>query len=207
MSAFRKTVCRRGTVRRSRSFPGDYRTGQPSGGLAPSSTPVAIAQPVADRAGARSALNSSNARHDVPNPRSPAGCSTNVSSRLSPRSSRRGTKAANARGGVSGRLKVGAPVLFASYYVAPIVSRFLMLYPNVEVELKASDEQVDLLAAAWAWRRQSPYDGPPAADHRRCCRLLTRTWRNYKIPCRFCGRDGRRRPFPSAAARAGISGR
>jgi DNA-binding transcriptional LysR family regulator len=67
-----------------------------------------------------------------------------VSSRLSPRSSRRGTKAANARGGVSGRLKVGAPVLFASYYVAPIVSRFLMLYPNVEVELKASDEQVDL---------------------------------------------------------------
>jgi DNA-binding transcriptional LysR family regulator len=55
-------------------------------------------------------------------------------------------EAANARGGVSGRLKVGAPVLFASYYVAPIVSRFLMIYPNVEIELKASDEQVDLLA-------------------------------------------------------------
>jgi DNA-binding transcriptional LysR family regulator len=56
------------------------------------------------------------------------------------------SEAANIRGGVSGRLRVGAPVLFASYYVAPIVSRFLMLYPNVEIELIASDEQVDLLA-------------------------------------------------------------
>jgi DNA-binding transcriptional LysR family regulator len=55
-------------------------------------------------------------------------------------------EAANARGEVSGRLKVGAPLLFASSYVAPIVSRFLMLYPNVEIELKASDEQVDFLA-------------------------------------------------------------
>ena len=56
------------------------------------------------------------------------------------------SEAANIRGGVSGRLRVGAPVLFASCYVAPIVSRFLMLYPNVEIELIASDEQVDLLA-------------------------------------------------------------
>jgi len=56
------------------------------------------------------------------------------------------TEAANIRGGISGQLKVGAPVLFASSYVAPIVSRFLMLYPNVEIELRASDEQVDLLA-------------------------------------------------------------
>ena len=38
------------------------------------------------------------------------------------------------------------PILFASTYVAPIVSRFLKLYPNVDVELRASDEQVDLVA-------------------------------------------------------------
>ena len=55
-------------------------------------------------------------------------------------------EAANIRGDVSGPLKVGAPVLFASSYVAPIVGRFLKLYPKVEVELKAFDEQVDLLA-------------------------------------------------------------
>jgi DNA-binding transcriptional LysR family regulator len=55
-------------------------------------------------------------------------------------------EAANLRGEISGSLKVGAPILFASSYVAPIVSRFLKLYPNVDVELRASDEQVDLAA-------------------------------------------------------------
>jgi DNA-binding transcriptional LysR family regulator len=55
-------------------------------------------------------------------------------------------EAANIRGEVSGTLKVGAPVLFASSYIAPIVGRFLKLYPNAEIELRASDEQVDLLA-------------------------------------------------------------
>ena len=53
-------------------------------------------------------------------------------------------EAANIRGEVSGSLKVGAPVLFASCYVAPIVARFLKLYPGVDIELKASDEQADL---------------------------------------------------------------
>jgi DNA-binding transcriptional LysR family regulator len=56
------------------------------------------------------------------------------------------SEAANIRGEVSGALKVGAPVLFASSYVAPIIGRFLKLYPNAEIELRASDEQVDLLA-------------------------------------------------------------
>src|SRR5207245_2633279 len=55
-------------------------------------------------------------------------------------------EATNLRGEISGSLKVGAPVLFASSYIAPIVSRFLKLYPNVDVELRASDEQVDLVA-------------------------------------------------------------
>jgi DNA-binding transcriptional LysR family regulator len=55
-------------------------------------------------------------------------------------------EAANLRGEISGSLNVGAPILFASTYVAPIVSRFLKLYPNVDVEFRASDEQVDLVA-------------------------------------------------------------
>lgn len=56
------------------------------------------------------------------------------------------SEAASIRGEVSGLLKVGAPVVFASSYVAPIIGRFLKLYPNVEIELRASDEQVDLVA-------------------------------------------------------------
>ena len=56
------------------------------------------------------------------------------------------SEAANIRGEVSGPLQVGAPVLFASSYIAPIIGRFLQLYPNVEIELRVSDEQVDLLA-------------------------------------------------------------
>jgi DNA-binding transcriptional LysR family regulator len=55
-------------------------------------------------------------------------------------------EAASLRVEISGLLKVGAPVLFASSYVAPVISRFLELYPNVDVELRASDEQVDLVA-------------------------------------------------------------
>lgn len=56
------------------------------------------------------------------------------------------SEVASIRNVASGSLKVGAPVVFASSYVAPIISRFLQLYPNIEIELTASDEQVDLLA-------------------------------------------------------------
>jgi DNA-binding transcriptional LysR family regulator len=55
-------------------------------------------------------------------------------------------EAADLRSEISGSLKVGAPILFASSYVAPIVASFLKLYPGVDVELRASDEQVDLAA-------------------------------------------------------------
>jgi DNA-binding transcriptional LysR family regulator len=53
-------------------------------------------------------------------------------------------EAASAREEISGLLRIGAPVLFASSYVGPAVCDFLSLYSRVEVELKASDEQVDL---------------------------------------------------------------
>jgi DNA-binding transcriptional LysR family regulator len=46
-------------------------------------------------------------------------------------------EAADLRGEISGSLKVGAPILFASSYVAPIVGRFLKLYSGVDVELRA----------------------------------------------------------------------
>jgi len=45
-----------------------------------------------------------------------------------------------------GLLRVASPVLFASTYVAPAISDFLLRYPQVDVELKASDRRVDLYA-------------------------------------------------------------
>jgi len=45
-----------------------------------------------------------------------------------------------------GLLRIAAPVLFASAYVAPTIGDFLSRYPQVDVELKASDRRVDLYA-------------------------------------------------------------
>lgn len=46
---------------------------------------------------------------------------------------------------ISGLLRVGAPVLFASAYVTPLICEFLERNPRIEIELKASDRQVDIL--------------------------------------------------------------
>lgn len=52
--------------------------------------------------------------------------------------------AANARAQPSGLLRIGAPVLFAPAYVMPAVSDFMASYPEIEIELKVSDREVDL---------------------------------------------------------------
>jgi DNA-binding transcriptional LysR family regulator len=44
----------------------------------------------------------------------------------------------------SGVLRIAAPVLFASTYVAPAVCEFLARYPHVEVTLTAADRKVDM---------------------------------------------------------------
>jgi DNA-binding transcriptional LysR family regulator len=41
-------------------------------------------------------------------------------------------------------LRIGAPVLFAPAFVAPVVCDFLERHPGIEIELKVSDRQVDL---------------------------------------------------------------
>jgi len=84
-------------------------------------------------------------------------------------------EAANVRGEVSGSLKVGAPVLFASSHVAAIVGQFLKLYPNVEVELRASDDQVDLLAEGLdvAVRIGDSIDGSLVARRLHALRVVT----------------------------------
>jgi DNA-binding transcriptional LysR family regulator len=53
--------------------------------------------------------------------------------------------AANRRTEPSGLMRLGAPVLFAPAYVVPAISDFMRRYPRVEIDLKASDRNVDLL--------------------------------------------------------------
>ena len=53
--------------------------------------------------------------------------------------------AANRRAEPSGLMRLGAPVLFAPAYVVPAISDFMRSYPRVEIELKTSDRNVDLL--------------------------------------------------------------
>jgi DNA-binding transcriptional LysR family regulator len=56
-------------------------------------------------------------------------------------------KASSQRDGLTGLLTVGAPHLFASEHVAPVICDFMQRYPEIEVELKAADEQVDVIVA------------------------------------------------------------
>src|SRR5262245_1707878 len=44
-----------------------------------------------------------------------------------------------------GLLRVGAPVLFAPAYVAPAICEFLQQHPHIEIDLRVSDREVDLL--------------------------------------------------------------
>lgn len=46
---------------------------------------------------------------------------------------------------LSGRLRVGAPALFARAFLVPAVCDFLARFPRVEVDVRVSDRQVDLL--------------------------------------------------------------
>jgi DNA-binding transcriptional LysR family regulator len=45
----------------------------------------------------------------------------------------------------SGLLTIAAPVQFASAFVVPAVAQFMRRYPKIEVDLKASDEAVDVV--------------------------------------------------------------
>lgn len=54
-------------------------------------------------------------------------------------------EAASKRAAPSGLLRICAPVLFAPAYVAPAICEFLQRNPQIEIELKVSDLQVDLM--------------------------------------------------------------
>jgi len=54
-------------------------------------------------------------------------------------------EAASRRDEPSGLLRIAAPVQFASAFVVPAVAQFMRRYPKIEVDLKASDEAVDVV--------------------------------------------------------------
>lgn len=54
-------------------------------------------------------------------------------------------EAANRRVEPSGRLRIGAPVLFGAAYVVPTIADFIKRYPRIEAELRASDRPIDLV--------------------------------------------------------------
>lgn len=53
-------------------------------------------------------------------------------------------EAANRRDEPSGLLRIAAPVQFAAAFVVPVVAQFMRQYPRVEVDLKVSDQAVDV---------------------------------------------------------------
>lgn len=55
------------------------------------------------------------------------------------------TEAADAGRTLTGRLRIAAPLLFARAFVTPAICDFLERYPQVQVDLRASDRAVDLL--------------------------------------------------------------
>jgi DNA-binding transcriptional LysR family regulator len=55
-------------------------------------------------------------------------------------------EAVNKRAEPSGLLRVSAPVLFAPIHVVPVICDFTKRYSQVEIELKTSDREVDLVA-------------------------------------------------------------
>jgi DNA-binding transcriptional LysR family regulator len=54
-------------------------------------------------------------------------------------------EAASRRADFSGVIRIGAPVQFAALQVAPAVCDFMEQHPRVEVELRPSDREVDLI--------------------------------------------------------------
>jgi DNA-binding transcriptional LysR family regulator len=58
-------------------------------------------------------------------------------------------EAINRRVEPSGLLRMAAPVLFASNYIVPAVADFIVRYPRIKAELKASDGPSDVIGGGF----------------------------------------------------------
>ncbi|KIN70546.1 LysR substrate binding domain protein [Sulfitobacter noctilucae] len=50
---------------------------------------------------------------------------------------------------ISGKLRFAAPSTFAQLYIAPILPKFLALYPDITMDLRLSDTQFDLIEGSF----------------------------------------------------------
>jgi DNA-binding transcriptional LysR family regulator len=66
-------------------------------------------------------------------------------------------EAASQQAELTGLLRVGAPALFAAAHIVPVISELVQRHPQIEIELKVSDREVDarLDAKGQAPRRDS----------------------------------------------------
>jgi len=46
----------------------------------------------------------------------------------------------------AGPLRIAAPIVFGATYIVPVVAEFIARYPRIEVDLRVSDEPVDVVA-------------------------------------------------------------
>ncbi|GAB5379086.1 MAG: LysR family transcriptional regulator [Aliiglaciecola sp.] len=47
--------------------------------------------------------------------------------------------------GVTGRLRIHMPVLYGQQYIVPILAKFNLLYPAIDIDMRVSDERINLL--------------------------------------------------------------
>lgn len=55
-------------------------------------------------------------------------------------------EAASQQAELTGLLRVGGPVMFAAAHMVPVIADLVERHPRLEIELKASDQEVDLVA-------------------------------------------------------------
>ena len=55
-------------------------------------------------------------------------------------------EAASQQAELAGLLRVGGPVLFAAAHIVPVIAELVARHPRLEIELKSSDREVDLVA-------------------------------------------------------------
>jgi DNA-binding transcriptional LysR family regulator len=56
------------------------------------------------------------------------------------------TNLRDTKGRITGRIRIAAPLTFSVLHLSPILNEFMILHPDVEIDLDLNDRQVDLVA-------------------------------------------------------------
>ena len=95
-----------------------------------------------------------------------------------------------------GRLRVSAPVNFGACRLAPLVTRYLAAYPNVEVEVNLTDRYVDVVDEGIRRRNPARADQGYGAGGAGICRAIAK-WPALRPPIL---RPVVRRPRPTTSS-------